>query len=431
MGVMILKAVLSFLLSMLIILGLYIFAISDGEDSPVFGDQSTSGKDTDEGSDLSPQSRGTVKAMWLSQFDMRQIYTSGGNQREVRDYTRLAERVIGNLSSMGINTVFVQLRPNGDSIYPSEIYPPSQYAVGEYGNEFSYDPFEIFLSLAHSADISVHAWINPLRCMNVENISSIPDEYKIKQWYPKGKYVKEVGGYLYLDPAYDECRGLVCAGVDEIVERYNVDGVHIDDYFYPTSDESFDRESYLTLNEKKLSLGDFRREQTSKLVKSLCDTVKRKSPTLLFGVSPSGNTSRNYNELFADVEHWCSEGYVDYVCPQIYFGFEHSTHPFDTVLSEFSDMALRCGVSLIVGISLEKADNGYRGIEDKWAGAGGAEWIEQKNIIKRSLLCVRELDDAYGVALFSYRLLFDPITGEPREETRVEYENFMPVFREM
>ena len=431
MGVMILKAVLSFFLSMLIILGLYIFAISDGDDSDALPTLSTNRKKEDAPTDHSPLNYETPKAMWLSQFDMREIYAEGGVQRDAAEYTRLVGRVISNLSSMGINTVFIQLRPNGDSIYPSEIYPPSQYAVGAYGEDFAYDPFEIFLSLAHSAEISVHAWINPLRCMSTENIENVPDTYTVKRWHLKGQYIKEVDGYLYLDPAYNEVRELVCGGVSEIIESYDIDGVHIDDYFYPTSDESFDMSSYLTLNEEKLSLADFRREQTNKLVRELHDTVKSKKASLLFGVSPSGNTNRNYSELFADVERWCEAGYIDYLCPQIYFGFEHATHPFDAVLAEFSEMTRDTSVSLIVGITLEKADNGYRGVEDKWAGAGRDEWITQKNVIKRSLLCVRELDDNCGVALFSYRLLFDPVTGEARVETREEYENFISVFWEM
>ena len=431
MGVMILKAALSFFLSMLIILGLYIFAISDGDDSDAILTPSASRKKECEPTPYSPLNYDKPKAMWLSQFDMKDIYTYRGKQREAAEYTRLAMRVISNLSSMGINTVFIQLRPNGDSIYPSEIYPPSQYAVGAYGAEFEYDPFEIFLSLAHEANISVHAWINPLRCMSVDNIEKIPEKYKIKRWYLEGKYVKEVNGYLYLDPAQEEVRELIANGALEIIDTYDVDGVHLDDYFYPTSDEGFDRGSYLALNDKRLSLADFRREQTNKLVRDLYDTVKSRSTSLLFGVSPSGNTGRNYNELFADVEAWCDGGYVDYICPQIYFGFEHETHPFDAVLGEFSKMSGARGVSLIVGITLEKADNGYRGLEDTWAGVGASEWITQKNIIKRSLLCVRELDDTYGVALFSYRLLFDPVTDEPRIETREEYENFMPVLLEM
>ncbi len=416
---------------MLIILGLYIFAISDGEDVALTTTSSSSRKESDKDIPHAPLNYDKPKAIWLSQFDMSEIYTHGGAQREVTEYTRLVERVISNLSSIGINTVFIQLRPNGDSMYPSEIYPASKYALGKYGSTHSYDPFEIFLSLAHKAKLSVHAWINPLRCMSVENIEAIPERYAIKRWYREGKYIKEVGGYLYLDPAYEQTRTLVCDGISEITEKYDVDGVHIDDYFYPTTDESFDEDSYLTQNPQRLSRGDFRREQTRLLVKSIHDTVKAADPSLLFGVSPSGNSSRNYSELFADVDLWCDSGYVDYICPQIYFGFKHATHPFDRVLAEFAETAQRAGIPLIVGITLEKATNGSSGIGDAWAGVGKDEWITQKNIIKRSLECVRELDDDFGVALFSYRLLFDPITGEAKEELREEYEGFLPVFKDM
>jgi len=99
----------------------------------------------------------TVKAMWLSQFDMSEVYIKGDRQRPVNDYTEKAAKIIENISSLGINTVFFQLRPNGDSLYPSKLFPASKYAAGVYGRELDYDPFEIFLDLAHEANLSVHA----------------------------------------------------------------------------------------------------------------------------------------------------------------------------------------------------------------------------------------------------------------------------------
>ncbi len=424
--------IFSFFLCLFIILGLYFFALSDGfldNDKPDDTRASKPEKET-----YKPKNHNKIKAIWLSQFDMRQVYTDDDGQRDIEDYTARIEQVISNVSSMGINTVFIQLRPNGDSIYPSELFPASIYVTGAYGAEHTYDPFEIFLDLAHSEGISVHAWINPLRCMSIDHIDAISQKYAVKQMYLRGKDtpIKEVGGYLYLDPAYEETRELICAGVREIIQNYNVDGIHIDDYFYPTTDESFDCESYAAKNTESLSLGDFRRSQTDMLVRSIYDTVKEENSSLLFGVSPSGNNDRNFSELYADVEKWCSEeGYIDYLCPQIYFGFEHSTRPFDSVLSEFSDMTQERDIPLIIGITLEKAQNGYEGVGDSWAGDGYGEWIAQKNIIKRSLEAVRELDDRYGIALFSYRLLFDPKTGEPIEATREEYKNFLPVFKDM
>ncbi|MBO5682936.1 MAG: family 10 glycosylhydrolase [Clostridia bacterium] len=424
--------IFSFFLCLFIVLGLYFFALSAG-----FLDEGNTNTPSDEEKPASElyeaRNYDKPKAIWLSQFDMKEIYTNAGGQRDIAEYTALLERVISNVASMGINTVFIQLRPNGDSIYPSELFPASIYVTGAYGEEHEYDPFQIFLDLAHKEDLSVHAWINPLRCMSVDKIDLISQKYEIKQWYLRGKDspLREVSGYLYLDPAYEEARQLVCAGALEIIKKYNVDGIHIDDYFYPTTDESFDADSYAAMNADSLSLADFRRAQIDLLVSSIHDTVKEQNPTLLFGVSPSGNNDRNFNELYADVSTWCREGYIDYLAPQIYFGFEHTTRPFDEVLREFSELAQAGDVPLVVGITLEKAQNGYEGIGDSWAGDGYGEWIAQKNVIKRSLEYVRELDDSYGIALFSYRLLFDPLTGEPIEATREECSNFMPVFKDM
>ena len=424
--------IFSFFLCLFIVLGLYFFALSAG-----FLDEGNTNTPSDEEKPASElyeaRNYDKPKAIWLSQFDMKEIYTNAGGQRDIAEYTALLERVISNVASMGINTVFIQLRPNGDSIYPSELFPASIYVTGAYGEEHEYDPFQIFLDLAHKEDLSVHAWINPLRCMSVDKIDLISQKYEIKQWYLRGKDspLREVSGYLYLDPAYEEARQLICAGAREIIKKYNVDGIHIDDYFYPTTDESFDSESYAAMNTEELSRADFRRAQIDLLVSSIHDTVKEQNPTLLFGVSPSGNNDRNFNELYADVSTWCREGYIDYLAPQIYFGFEHTTRPFDEVLREFSELAQAGDVPLVVGITLEKAQNGYEGIGDSWAGDGYGEWIAQKNVIKRSLEYVRELDDSYGIALFSYRLLFDPLTGEPIEATREECSNFMPVFKDM
>ena len=424
--------IFSFFLCLFIVLGLYFFALSAG-----FLDEGNTNTPSDEEKPASElyeaRNYDKPKAIWLSQFDMKEIYTNAGGQRDIAEYTALLERVISNVASMGINTVFIQLRPNGDSIYPSELFPASIYVTGAYGEEHEYDPFQIFLDLAHKEGLSVHAWINPLRCMSVDKIDLISQKYEIKQWYLRGKDspLREVSGYLYLDPAYEEARQLICAGAREIIKKYNVDGIHIDDYFYPTTDESFDSESYAAMNTEELSRADFRRAQIDLLVSSIHDTVKEQNPTLLFGVSPSGNNDRNFNELYADVSTWCREGYIDYLAPQIYFGFEHTTRPFDEVLREFSELAQAGDVPLVVGITLEKAQNGYEGIGDSWAGDGYGEWIAQKNVIKRSLEYVRELDDSYGIALFSYRLLFDPLTGEPIEATREECSNFMPVFKDM
>ena len=375
----------------------------------------------------------TVKAMWISQFDMYEVYTKGGAQRPVEDYTEKVKRMISNISSLGINTVFFQLRPNGDSLYPSELFPASKYATGRYGRELDYDPFDIFSDIAHKANISVHAWINPMRCMTEEEISSISESYIIKKWYSDGSpFISKVNSVCYLNPAYNETRELICRGVLEIISNYEVDGVHIDDYFYPTTDESFDSAAYNEYAKAKetMSLSEFRREQIDTLVRGIYSTVKNYNHTILFGISPGGNNNRNYNELYANIYEWCAnDGYIDYLCPQIYFGFEHQTHSFYKICDEFCNIIQKDDIKLIIGTTLGKAYDGYNGEGDKWAGVGKNEWIENRDILKRSLEYVSNKENCAGVAFFSYRYFFDPLTSVPIPETSEEIEAFLPILK--
>jgi uncharacterized lipoprotein YddW (UPF0748 family) len=191
---------------------------------------------------------GNIKAMWLSQFDLNAVYTDGGRQRAKSDYRVLIARVLDRVVETGINTVIVQLRPNMDSMYPSEICPMSKYVVGKYGLDAAYDPFEILLAEAHKRGLSVHAWINPLRGMLTDEILAISDQYRVRQLYDdpmtRMKVLVEHEGRWYLNPAYEEARELIVSGAREILLNYDVDGLHMDDYFYPTTDGSFDKVSY-------------------------------------------------------------------------------------------------------------------------------------------------------------------------------------------
>lgn len=377
-----------------------------------------------------------TKAVWLSQFDMTWIYTDGVVQRDIADYTARVGQVVENIKSLGMNTVIIQLRPNGDSIYPSELYPTSKYLTGEYGREADYDAFDVFLEVAHGAGLSVHAWINPLRCMSEIEISSVPMEYAVRRWYAEenGRYTVAVGGVCYFNPAYGEVRSLICDGVGEILDRYEVDGIHIDDYFYPTTAESFDAEAYSAYvgGGGILSLADFRREQINTLVRDIYATVKNRNHTVLFGVSPGGNNDRNYNELYADVAKWCAnEGYIDYLCPQVYFGFEHESRPFDKVCEEFSNMIKTDSITLIVGMTLGKAYGGYSGEVDAWAGSGSREWIENRDILRRSLEYIQTMDKCGGTAFFSYQYFFDVQSGEGVPGTSDEITAFLPLLKKM
>ncbi len=371
----------------------------------------------------------SVKAMWLSQFDLSDLYFDGRKQRDREAFTQKATVMMKNLQNMGFNTVFLQIRPNADSMYPSQVYPMSRYVVGQYAGEAEYDPVEILTALARAHGLSVHGWINPMRGMKEEELKLVSEKYTIGRWAGQpdklGNYLVLHKGVWYLNPAYPEVRQLIVDGAREAMERYDFDGLHIDDYFYPTTDESFDLQAYARLGGGR-DLDDFRRQNLNALVSALYETAHEAGG--VFSVSPAGNLDTVYKDHYADLYTWCSqEGYLDYICPQVYFGMEHENFDFVSVSKRFSDLIHTDTVKLIVGMTFGKALSE----EDPYAGSGKEEWKQHKDILKRSLESTKDLAHCRGVAVFCYQYFFDPMTGQPIEATRQERDNFLPVFAQM
>ncbi len=373
-----------------------------------------------------------MKAVWLSQFDLNAIYTNNGSQRDESDYRKRIVTVIDNMQKCGFNTLIVQTRPYADSFYPSEICPPSKYVTGSYSKGFTYDPIKILIEEAHKKTLSVHGWINPLRAMTPTEINGISNEYKIKKWYldstKNGLYVVEVNKRLYLNPAYEDVRRLVVDGVDEMLKLYDFDGVHMDDYFYPTTDTSFDQKAYddYKADGGRLSLKNFRYDVLNILVKDLYNKVKEYDNALLFGISPQGNMSNATDVTLADIKTWCSvDGYIDYICPQIYFGFEHQTQAFDKVCLQWQNIIKTPKVKLIIGMTLGKALSKT----DQWAGSGKNEWAENNDILKRCLEYTLTLDKCTGAAFFCYQYFYEPASETEVIETKTERDNFIPVLK--
>ena len=377
------------------------------------------------------------KALWISQFDLASVYLKNGTQRPQDDFTARIAAILDNTVSLGFNTIILQMRPYADSMYPSAYYPMSRMVVGQYGREATYDPIAIAVEEAHKRHLSVQAWINPLRAMTDTEIEQVNDRYLIKQWYRdaahKGDTIVMVGNRWYLNPARAKARELILNGARELLESYPVDGLHIDDYFYPSGlTEDFDRLAYEAYQsetaEEPLPLSAWRREQLNTLVKGLYDTVKNVGSRLLFGISPAGNYNTVYNAQFADIYTWCgTEGYIDYICPQIYFGMEHGSYDFAKVADAYQKMIKTDAVKLIVGMTLGKAFAAYTGGEDTWAGSGKTEWIEHHDILFRELAHTKTLSTCRGVAYFCYQYFFDPMTGEPIAATAEERSHFLPL----
>lgn len=343
-----------------------------------------------------------VKGIWISYIELAPII---GNKTKAQ-FSAAIKAYFQNCADMGLNTVYVHVRSHGDAYYPSDYFPWTKYACGTIGSAPSYDPLEVMIEQAHALGLSFQAWINPFRLCSDSDISKIPSKYQVAKWYSdaakRGEYIVKVGSYWYLNPGYGETITLIANGVAELVSKYNVDGVHIDDYFYPTTDASFDTKAFAASGYS--DLGNFRRACCDNMVKALYKTVKAANSTALFGISTQGNIYNNYNYMYADVEKWCAgSGYADYMAPQIYYGFKNSSLPFETNVAQWQKMVAGTGIKLIPGLAVYKI-----GESDAYAGTGKSEWINDKTIIARQITASRAVANYGGIILYSYNYVFAP-----------------------
>lgn len=342
-----------------------------------------------------------VKGIWISYIELAALLQ--GQSKE--GFRSNIAAVYENCADLGINTVYVHVRSHSDAYYRSELFPWSKYVTGTLGKDPGYDPLEVMISEAHKRGISFHAWINPLRacgCSDISSYGSFPVYTFAKGDGMAGKYAVNVNDTYYLNPAYDEVTELIAAGAAEIVSNYDVDGLHIDDYFYPTTDASFDSAAYSASGYSSLS--DFRFANCDRMVKELYSAVHSANSTAKFSVSTQGRIENNYNQLYADVRKWCTTpGYADIMIPQIYYGFENSAAPYQSTLDEWDALAKQGGIPLIAGLSVSKA-----GCEDTWAGSGKYEWVNNSDIISRQAATAKKCSSYGGIALYSYRSVFQP-----------------------
>ena len=341
-----------------------------------------------------------VKGVWIWYSELYPILT-GKSESQFR--SGIGE-YYDNCLSLGINTVYVHVRPFGDAIYKSEYFPWSKYCTGYIGKDPGYDPLKVMIDEAHARGISFQAWVNPLRCYSEDDAPNVSTMYKTGQWYDTkdGDYIVKVNSYWWLNPAYKEVTDLIANGAAELVSKYDVDGVHIDDYFYPTTEAYFDSIAFNASSYSSLS--QFRLDNCSRMVADMYKAVKAHNPTALFGVSAQGNVTNNETQLYADVEKWSKEdGYVDYMAPQIYYGFDNGGQPFEQVVEQWDKMLAGTGKPLIPGLAVYKI-----GAEDEWAGSGRYEWQNDKEIIKRQILKSQKTSNYGGVILYSYQFIFEP-----------------------
>lgn len=263
---------------------------------------------------------------------------------------KLKQNLIGQLNSLqkaGINAIIFQVRPEADALYASRLEPWSRFLTGVQGKapEPYWDPMQFMIDECHKRGMEFHAWINPYRTKTTLKSELAPNHvYNIHpEWFVT------YGDQLYFDPALPESRRHICMVVSDIVSRYDVDAIHMDDYFYPypIKGKDFpDDASFARFGGGFSNKGDWRRSNVNVLIKKLHETIREIKPWVKFGVSPFGiyrNESsdplgsktkglQNYDDLYADVLLWAREGWIDYNIPQIYWHIGHPVADYETLV---------------------------------------------------------------------------------------------------
>lgn len=297
-------------------------------------------------------------------------------------------RHLDALQKCHVNAVFFQVRAEADALYPSGLEPWSRFLTGVQGqvpNPY-WDPLQWMIDECHKRGMELHAWINPYRAKTANTVL-LADNHPFRL-HPERFF--QYGKLILFNPALEENRHYICDVVADIVRRYDVDGIHIDDYFYPypeAGQQIPDQDDYARTGHGFASIADWRRDNVSRLVRDLHQTIHSLKPWVKFGVSPFGiyhnqagpganmqvrqsatggnvpspdnnlpgsNTKglQNYDDLYADVMQWTSQGWVDYNIPQIYWEIGHPAADYDTLIRWWAKYM--SGRPLFIGQDIER-----------------------------------------------------------------------------
>ena len=324
---------------------------------------------------------------------------SDGHKSE-SDFNKKIDEMAEKCAEYKINTAIVQVRPFSDALYPSEIFPYSHIITGKQGLAPDFDPLKYITKKFHEKNIAVHAWVNPLRISTGQTPSYIADSNPCKK-YPTFSYKDG----LYYDPSYPEVRKLIIDGIAEIVKNYDVDGIQLDDYFYPSEDLNYDKKSYDNYAKSvkseflPISQNEWRKANINMLVEGILSKVHALKDGIVFGIAPQCNFDNN-EKIGADVSVWCSQrGYIDYICPQLYVSNNHPTFPFSPLADRWKATVTNSDINLYFGLGMYKAGT----------DADNGTWLLSDDNLQKQIEYIREIKSD-GFMLYSYEYLENKLT---------------------
>lgn len=315
--------------------------------------------------------------------------------------------IIDHHKATGLNTLYIQVRSQCDALYPSAIDPWSADLTGTQGKAPApdWDPMQFMINECHQRGIEFHAWINPYRA--VANVSSLPGfaANHVAKLHPD--WLLSQGTLRVLDPGLNVVRDYITSVIVDIVDRYDVDGIHFDDYFYPPAAAAgvtpYNDDSTYTIDPRGFTnRGDWRRDNVSLLIKRLNDTIQALKPWVKFGISPSGiyRNSTNpaigtatsglehYTTLFADTKKWLQEGWVDYIAPQVYWYIGQPGANYSVIVPWWNNQAN--GRHIYIGMAGYKVNDPAQGVN--WANP---------SMIPNEMRLNRTFPNIYGQAIYN------------------------------
>ena len=338
-----------------------------------------------------PTAAAPYRAVWVSYLEWQQVDFS-----TPETFSGDIAVILDNIRNLGATVVLAQVRPFGDALYPSSYYPFSHLCTGQQGRDPGYDPLALLVQAAHDRGLALEAWVNPYRIQ--AGLTPALCDASPAKLHPD--WVKYTDTGAYLDPANTAVRQYIADAVGELCANYDVDGIHFDDYFYPTTDPAFDAADYAASG-TALTRGDWRRENVNALVE-LCHATARRYG-VRFGVAPVGDPEQNYALQYSDAARWLRQGTVDYLMPQLYWGQEYvkdgdTSHSLARLAGAWAALPRAAGVRLYAGLGAYRIGAGD-------GSDAGSEWVSGRALADQLNLLDRL--GVQGAGLYRYASLFD------------------------
>jgi uncharacterized lipoprotein YddW (UPF0748 family) len=355
------------------------------------------------------QTKYEFRAVWIATVDNIDWPTKGNYNADSQKVEFI--KMLDTFKSIGINAVIAQIRTAADAFYPSQYEPWSEWLTGKQGQQpFPYyDPLQFMIDEVHKRGMEFHAWCNPYRAVFKISQSTTAASH-ITRIHPE--WFLNYGDTKYFDPGNKEVQQYVTAVITDIVQRYSIDAIHFDDYFYPyrISGREFPDDISYKKYGNNMTKEDWRRSNVDSIIVMLSKTIKHQKKLCKFGISPFGvwrNSSKdsagsatragqtNYDDLYADVLLWLKNGWIDYVAPQLYWEFGQHAAPYEILLDWWGKHTY--GRQCYIGLGFYK-------------GGSNSIWRD-KTLLPRQIEALRNTPNIQGMIFFSGKSVMNNLNG--------------------